>query len=375
MSHSRVAPWTVYLGTTTADTPEAAKGIYRFTVSPETGAISPLELVAKTVNPTFLALHPSGKTLYAVNETQRFLDQPGGGVSAFARDPLTGALTLLNQQPVGSSGPCHVAVDHTGRVLVTANYGGGSISVFPILANGSLGPRSDFHQDAGSGVNKRRQEGPHAHGITFSPDNRYVLVPDLGIDQILVYRLDIETSRLIANDPPAFSTAPGAGPRHFAFSPDARFGYAINELDNTVTTLRWDAARGLLSDPNSVSTLPADFAAPNTAAEVVVHPSGDFVYASNRGHDSLALFHRHRETGRLTPLGHIATGGASRSFALSPDGLWLLAANQNTQTLQLFRIDAQKGTLTPHGTAFPASAPTCVLFTAASAKEIGNNQP
>jgi len=353
----------VYLGTSTAETPEGAKGIYRFTFNSESGAISPVSLAAATLNPTFLAHHPSGKYLYAVNEAKEFQGQPGGGVSAFAVDAQSGALTLLNQQPAGGNGPCHLAVDATGRVLVVANYSSGSVSVFPIQPDGQLGPRSDLHQHGGSGPDASRQQGPHAHGVTFSPDNRFVLVNDLGIDQILVYRLDVEKARLIPHHPASVQVAPGAGPRHFCFSPDARHGYILNELDNTVTRLDWDAQKGVLTARESVPTLPPDFTSYSKTSELVFHPNGTFLYASNRGHDSIAVYRRNGETGQLTLVERVFTGGSEpRSFAISPDGHWLIAANQYIHTLQLFRIDDKTGTLTPHGEPVTAPSPICVLF-------------
>jgi 6-phosphogluconolactonase len=353
----------VYLGTSTTDTSMGAKGIYQFTFNAETGAISSLSLAAKTDNPTFLAHHPSGKFLYAVNEVKAFQGQSGGGVSAFAVDVQSGALTLLNQQPVGGNSPCHLAIDATGRVLVTANYGDGSVSVFPILPDGKLGPRSDFHEHTGRGPNPDRQKGPHAHGITFSPDNRFVLVNDLGIDEILVYRLDVEKARLLPHQPASVRLAPGAGPRHFCFAPEGRHGYAINELDNTVTRFDWDAQKGVLTPRESVPTLPPDFKSYSTTAELVLHPNGDFLYASNRGHDSIAVYRRDRATGSLSLIEHVFTGGSEpRSFALSPDGHWLIAANQRAQTLQLFRVDDQTGALTPHGEPVAAPSPICLLF-------------
>ena len=351
----------VYLGTSPTGTPDGAQGIYRFTFDSETGAISPVTLAAEALNPAFLAHHPSGKFLYAVNESKEFQGQPGGGVSAFAVDAQSGALTLLNQQPAGGNGPCHLAVDATGRALVVANYSSGSVSVFPILPDGKLGPRSDLHQHVGSGPDADRQKGPHAHGVTFSPDNRFVLVNDLGIDQILTYRLDVEKARLIPHQPACLK--PGAGPRHFCFSPDARHGYAINELDNTVTLFDWDAPNGVLTPRESVPTLPADFTSYSKTSELVFHPNGDFLYASNRGHDSIAVYRRNRETGQLSLIERVFTGGSEpRSFGISPDGHWLIAANQYVNTLQLFRIDDKTGTLTPHGEPIAAPSPICVLF-------------
>jgi 6-phosphogluconolactonase len=352
---------TVYLGASPTDTPEGAKGIYRFFFNCETGAISPVTLAVKVCNPSFLAHHPSGKFLYAVNESEEFLGQPGGGVSAFSVDLKSGALALLNRQPTGGDIPCHLAMDATGRVLVAANYGSGSVSVFPILPDGRVGIRSDLHQHTGSGPNASRQKGPHTHSVTFSPDNRFVLVNDLGIDQIVVYRLDLEKARLVLNQPAHL--APGAGPRHFCFSPDGRQGYSINELDNTVTRLDWDAQNGALTARESVSTLPPDFKNYSKASEIALHPNGNFLYASNRGYDSIAVYRRHPATGHLSLIEHVPTGGSEpRSFGISPNGRWLIASNQYVNTLQLFRIDELTGKLTPQGEPIAAPSPICVLF-------------
>jgi 6-phosphogluconolactonase len=360
----RTELWEIYLGTYTKESePEAARGIYRLTLDGETGAITPPQLLIESVSPAFLALHPSGDFLYAVHETNKFLGQSGGGVSAYERHPVTGQLTLLNQQSVGAQGPCHLAVDATGRTLIVANYGSGSVSVFPISPTGSLAPRSDYHQHSGTGPQQDRQEGPHAHGITFSLDNRFVYVPDLGIDQVRIYRLDSERAQLIPQSPPFVATAAGAGPRHFSFSPNGRHGYAINELNNTITVFEANPQSGALLSRQVVTTLPVGYTEKSSTAEIAVHPSGAFVYCSNRGHNSIAVFRRDLNTGALTPLGQVPTGGREpRSFALSPDGRWLIAANQFVQTLQVFRVDPVTGILEPQGQPMPALTPVCVLF-------------
>lgn len=353
-----------YLGTSPTGPEHEAKGIYRVAFNAETGELSPPVLAAEALNPAFLAWHPSGRALYAVNESKRFEGQPGGGVSAFAVDPQSGALTLLNRRPAGGDNPCHLAVDASGRVLVAANYSSGSVSVFPILADGSLGERSGLYQHAGTGPDPKRQEGPHAHGIAFSPDNRFVLVNDLGIDGIVIYRLDPEHARLALHG--TVKTAPGAGPRHFVFAPGGRGGYAINELDNTISRFEWDAQKGALALCESVSTLPGGFASFSKTSELLFHPNGEFLYGSNRGHDSIAVYRRDPPTGRLSLVEIVPAGGSEpRSFGLSPDGRWLIAANQYVHALQLFRVDPQSGKLTPRGEPVRAPSPICVLFSGA----------
>lgn len=358
--------WQVYLGTytnTKESQPGAAQGIYQCTFDGETGVVTPPQLSIEAFSPSFLALHPSGKFLYAVHETKEFLGQAGGGASAYTRDPVTGKLTMLNQQPVCARSPCHLAVDATGRTLIIANYGGGTVSVFPILPDGSLAPRSESHQHTGKGPQQDRQQAPHPHGITISPDNGFVFVPDLGIDQIRIYRLESGKAQLLPNTPPFVATDPGAGPRHFTFSPDRRHGYGINELNNTITVFEANLKDGILNSKQVITTLPAGFTEKNTTAEIAVHPSGAFVYASNRGHNSIAVFRRDLETGKLTPTTHAATGGREpRSFALSPDGRWLIAANQIVQTLQVYRIEGVTGNLIPQGAPVPTPTPVCVLF-------------
>ncbi|TVR46923.1 MAG: lactonase family protein, partial [Puniceicoccaceae bacterium] len=339
----------IYLGTYTRGSgPEASRGIYHLRLDAETGRLSTPQLVAEAENPAFLALHPSGAFLYAVNETGEFEGEKGGGVSAFTRDPATGALAPLNRRPAGGAWTCHLAVDSAGRLLVVANYGGGNVAVFPLGSDGRLASRTQLLQHEGAGPNPRRQEAPHAHGVTFSPDERFLLVPDLGIDRIVVYSVSDDAPSLLPHLPPGAATAHGAGPRHVVFSPDGRHAYAVNELDNTVTGYAWDAPSGTLTPLGSAGTLPADFTGENTTAEIAVHPSGRFVYASNRGDNSIAVFERNPDDGTLTPAGHASTGGREpRSFALSPDGHWLLAANQHRNELRLFRIDPATGALPP----------------------------
>ena len=348
-----------------------AAGISVFRMDPSSGALAQVRTIAGVVNPSFLAIDPSRRHLFAVNETKTHDGQPGGGASAFALDAAAGNLTPLNQQPTHGTFPAHLTVDPTGAYLLVANYGSGNVAVYPIGADGDLGARRDLVQNSGHGPNSARQEGPHAHMITFDLSGRYALLVDLGIDQTLVYRLDIATGRLNAHTivvdgattQSCGQAAPGAGPRHIAFHPTNRYAYVINELGSTIDTFAWDAMRGTLAHRQTVSTLPADFAGKSTCAEIVVHPSGRFLYGSNRGDDSIAIFAIDDASGELTARGHAPTRGKNpRSITLDPAGAFLLAANQDTDTVATFRIDQSTGMLTATGEIAHTPTPVCLLF-------------
>ena len=350
----------VYIGTYTG---AKSKGIYVSRFDPATGRLTPPELAVETPSPSFLALHPGGRFLYAVGETTNLGGKPVGAVSAFSLDAKTGQLTLLNQQSSGGAGPCHLAVDPTGKCLLVANYGSGSIAALPIQADGSLAEPGTIIQHQGSSVNPQRQAGPHAHFITPDPANRFALTCDLGLDQVLVYRLDPAKSALVANDPPFAAVKPGSGPRHLAFHPSGRFVFLINEMGSTLTAFAYDAKRGALKELQTVSTLPEEFAGNSTCAEVQVHPSGKFVYGSNRGHDSIAVFGFDAASGKLTCLEHQPTQGKTpRHFALDPTGQWLLAENQDSDNIVVFRVDAKTGRLSPTGQTVSVGAPVCAVF-------------
>ena len=353
----------VYIGTYTGP---KSKGIYLARFNPETGKLTSPELAAETKNPTFLALHPNRRFLYAVSEMENFDGKKSGAVSAFSIDAKTGNLTLLNQQPSGGPGPCHLAVDHSGKCLLVANYAGGSIAALPIDTAGKLGKPSSFIQHEGSSANSQRQAGPHAHFITTDPANQFALTCDLGLDKILVYRFDPTKATLVAHDPPSVSIKPGSGPRHLAFHPNGRFVYVINEMGSTVTALSFDSKRGALHEIQTVSTLPEKFAGQSTCAEVQVHPSGKFVYGSNRGHDSIVAFAVDPQTGKLSYLEHQSTQGKTpRHFAIDPAGKWLLAENQGSDNIVMFRIDQDSGKLTATGQMIEIGSPVCLEFVAA----------
>jgi 6-phosphogluconolactonase len=352
----------VYFGTYTG---KKSKGIYVARFDADSGRLSAPELAAEIASPSFLAVHPKGEFLYAVNEVGNYQGQKAGAVSAFAIDAATGKLSLLNQQSSGGSGPCHLVTDQQGRNVLVANYGGGSVAVLPVQKDGALRPASSFIQHTGSSVNKGRQEAPHAHGIYLDPANRFAYVPDLGLDTVLIYRFDARQGTLTANDPPVASVAPGAGPRHFAFHPKGRFAYVINEMVCTVTAFACDPKRGALAELQTLSTLPAgETVQPGySTAELFTHPMGKFLYGSNRGHDTIVAYAIDAKTGRLTLVGHTPTQGKiPRSFGLDPTGRWLLAANQNSDTVVVFSIEPQTGRLTPTGQTVEVGAPVAVEF-------------
>ena len=352
----------VYLGTYT-ESGSTSKGIYVYRFDAESAKLTSIGLAAQTTNPSFLAVHPNRRFVYAVNEVGDYKGKKSGAVSAFSIDRTTGKLTLLNQVGSGGADPCYITVDNTGKYVLVANYTGGSISTFPILADGQLGEASAFVQHSGHGTDPKRQEGPHAHSIDLSPDNRFAIVDDLGLDETLVYKFDSEKGTLTLNDPAFAKADPGAGPRHFAFSPNGKFGYVINEMQSAVTVFSYDAGTGGLRRLQTISSLPKDFSAETTAAEIEVHPSGKFLYASNRGHDSIAVFAINPNQGTLTLVEYAATKGQSpRNFAIDPTGTLLFAANEKADNLVLFRIDPRTGRLTPTGKVMDIGQPVCVKF-------------
>jgi 6-phosphogluconolactonase len=351
----------VYVGTYTG---AKSQGIYRFELDLATGKATTVELAGKSKDPSFLAIHPNRRFLYAVGEGDNLGSKNVGSLSAFALDPKTGDLTFLNQESSGGSGPCHIIVDKAGKNVLAANYGGGSACALAIGPDGKLAPATSIVQHKGTSVDKARQEAPHAHSINLDPGNNFAFVADLGLDKVMIYRFDPAKGTLTANDPPAADVAPGSGPRHFAFHPNGKNAYVINEMKMTITAFNYDAEKGVLSNLQTVTTLPkgakgTDF----STAEVVVHPSGKFVFGSNRGHNTIAVFAVDPETGKLTPRGHqghhIKT---PRNFAVDPTGAYLLAANQDGGSIVIFRIDPETGVLTPTGTDVEVPAPVCVRF-------------
>ncbi|MGQ9575358.1 MAG: lactonase family protein [Thermoguttaceae bacterium] len=348
----------VYIGTYTR---KQSRGIYLCQLDLATGKIGSAGLAAEVANPSFLAIHPTRRFLYAVGELERFGGRNQGAVSAFSIDAATGKLTLLNQQSSRGAGPCHLTVDRTGRWVLVANYGGGSVACLPIREDGRLGEATAFVQHQGSSVNPKRQQGPHAHCVNLDPANRFALVADLGLDKVLIYRFDASKGQLTPHDPAFASVRAGAGPRHFAFHPSGQYAYVINELQSTVTAFAYDAQRGSLQQLQSVSTLPPQFQGANTTAELQVHPSGRFLYGSNRGHDSIAAFAIEPATGILRFVAWEPTQGKTpRNFGIDPTGTYLLAANQDTDSIVVFRIDPESGKLRPAGHSAKVPTPVCV---------------
>lgn len=350
----------VFVGTYTSGKSE---GLYVLQMDLATGKLERKSVAKGVVNPSFVAIHPTGKFVYSVGEISDFggAGKKVGAINAFAFDGSTGTLKLLNQQSSGGAGPCHVVVDRTGQVALAANYGGGSVCALPIKADGSLSEATGFVQHTGSSVNPGRQKEPHAHSINVDPANRFAVAADLGIDQVLVYALDPTRGTLKSHS--ATKVAPGAGPRHFAFHPSGKFAYVINELALTVTAFRFDAEKGTLTEIQMLSTLPDGASHQGSTAEVQVHPSGKFLYGSNRGHDSIVVYAIDQSTGRLTYVENESTQGSTpRNFGLDPTGSYLLAANQASDSIVVFRIDPQTGALTATGEKIEIPIPVCVKF-------------
>ena len=353
--------WSLLVPVHHAPPGEQSKGIYVFRFDPDDGKLTPLGLAAETLNPTYLTFSPSGRYLYAVNEIYQYEGQPSGAASAFAIDQASGRLTLLNRVPTRGTGTCYARVDGSGRNLLVANFGSGSVAVLPVNPDGTLRPASAFVQDSGSGPNPR-QAGPHAHSFNVSPDNRFAIEAEFGLDKLLVYHFDAASGTLAPAAEPSVALRPASAPRHFTFRPRGDVAYSLNEIDSTITVLAYAADAGSFRELQNVSTLPAGYAGKNTAAEVLVHPSGRFLYASNRGHNSLAVF-AVDEAGRLSLIAHVPSGGRTpRGFGLDPSGRWLIAANQDTNNVVVFAIDPTTGIPQPTGQSLEVRSPECVKF-------------
>jgi len=356
----------VYVGTYTGP---RSQGIYLFRLEPDRSrasqnvALVPLGLAAAATNPSFLELDSKRRLLFAVNEVSQFEGKATGAVSAFAIDRSKGTLTLIDQRPSMGTGPCHLVLDRSRRHVLVANYGSGSVAVLPIARDGRLGAASHVAQHIGSSVNRERQQGPHAHCVTIDRANRFVFVCDLGLDKILAYRFDAARGTLTPHDPPFAAAKPGAGPRHMVFRPDFRFAYVINELHSTVTAFGYDAEAGALRELQTISTVPEHFDGANSGAEIDVHPSGTWLYASNRGHNSVVLFRIDAATGTLTYVEEQGTAGFKpRHFGLDPSAAWLAVGNQDSDTILVARVDAVTGRLTPSGVLAYAPSPVCMKF-------------
>ena len=362
-SEEDTMPRFVFIGSYTWDNEQAAlhhhrrEGIYTCQVSAD-GQLSLLSATPSGLNPTFIALHPGRPLFYAVNEKEA--DQ----VRTFALDPATGALTQLNSQPTGGVWPCHLSLDPAGKWLLTANYYSGSLTIFPILPDGRLGPYSDIVKHRGiPGPDPVRQKTAHPHMIKFDPTGHFVLVSDLGLDRIFIYILDASSGKLQPYTPGEVIMPPASGPRHFVFNSTGRFLYLANELDSTVTACTWDGGTGRLTPFQKLPTLPAGFEGVNNVADIHLHPNGRFLYVSNRGHDSLAIFAVDERSGLLSALGHAPSGGRTpRGFAIDPFGKFLLVANQDSNSIITLPIEEQTGLLSAPGVMIDLPLPACVLF-------------
>lgn len=348
----------IFIGTNTGKH-TASKGIYLADFDPATGKLSEPKLAAEYHNPGFLARHPMQPVLYAVGSPNKPFPDGASSVAAFSI-AADHSLKLLGEASSGGKGACHLTVDASGRTVAVANYGDGRIATLRLDEAGMPGKTVSVISNPGTGPNKSRQEGPHAHGVYFDNANAHLFVPDLGLDKVLVYPFDAATSKLGAALPP-LDTAPGAGPRHLAFSPDEKHAYVINELDNTVLASSFDA--GKFTTIGAAPTLPGDFTGKNSTAEIEVHPTGRFVYASNRGHDSIAAFRRDEKSGALTFIQHAPCGGKTpRHFKIAPGGKWLLCAHQDSHTISVLPLDPETGKLGKPAHTVSSPSPICILF-------------
>ena len=355
----------VYIGTFT-DTPAKSKGIYCFRMTTDASnnvGLSSFGLAAETPSPTFLALDASRRLLFCANEADSFDGEPGGGVSAFSIDPATGKLTLINSRPSMGSRPCHLTLDKSGRNLLVANYKSGNVAVLPVGADGRLGNATCVFQDVGKGPNAARQEGPHAHCMALSPDNRFAFVCDLGIDKIMIFKFDAEHGKLHPNEPPFVPIKPGSGPRHLIFHPNGKFAYLISEMASTITTFAYKPETGRLQEIQTLSSLPAQFHNHNTAAEIAIEPSGRFLYASNRGRNSISIFAIDAREGTLKWAGEQSTEGKTpRQFGIAPSGKAMIICNQDSNSILACFIDSETGRLAPCGAPIMTPEPVCAVF-------------
>ncbi|MBN2115286.1 MAG: lactonase family protein [Anaerolineales bacterium] len=349
----------LFVGTYTEHEGSQSKGIYVYRMDPSSGELKFEWEVKGVLNPSFLDLHPQKDFLYAVNEVGSFAGEEGGGVSAFAVDPGSGELTLLNAHSSRGQDPCYISIEQTGRFALVANYSSGRVAMLPIQPDGGLGPASDEVQHSGSSVDPERQTDPHAHCIRPDPTNRFAIATDLGADKLLVYQMDLEHGKL--NKHTEVRVQPGAGPRHFSFHPNGRYMYLLNELNATLIVFRYHPDSGNLEEIQTITTLPEGYQGRNLSADLHIH--GKYLYASNRGHDSLVCFFIDENTGKLIYRSHTSTGGKEpRNFAIDPGGTFLLAANQNTDNIVVFGIDAESGQLFRTGHQVEVSMPVCLKF-------------
>jgi len=349
-----------YIGTYTRG---ESKGIYSFVLDTGAGTLEPEGLAAETENPSFLAIHPSGNYLYACGELSKFQGQDSGALTSFKIDGATGKLEKMNEVAAGGTSTCHANVTRNGQFIAVANYGSGSCATFAIGSDGKLGERTGYQQHSGSSVDPGRQRGPHAHSVNFDRQNKHLIVADLGLDQVKVYDFNAANGSLAPNEPAFAAVKPGSGPRHFSFHPSGKYAYVINEMACTVTAFKWDAKKGTLTEIETVTTLPGPVQKGYSTAEVVAHPNGRFLYGSNRGHNTIAVYQINESTGKLSTVEHKSTQGeVPRNFAIDPTGRYLVAANQNSHTLALYRINMSTGALEAAGAPVKAPSPVCVRY-------------
>ncbi len=357
----------VYVGTYTGG---ESKGIYLYRFNERTGRLIPLGLAAEMANPSFVVADPKRHFLYALSEfpnrsanASRAHGPVDGSISSFAINPRTGALKFLNRVSSDGVGPAHVGMDKTGKILFAANYESGSIASYAIRPDGSIGAMTGFDQHHGHSVNPLRQRGPHAHEAAVSPDNRFLFTPDLGLDRILIYRINYAKRTFTPNQPTYAAVKPGLGPRHIAFAPNGKFAYVVCEMGSAVVAFSYNHETGALTPIQTISTLPAGYSGQSAAAEIHIDKTGRFLYVSNRGQNTITEFDIHKSTGKLTPVQSISTGGKiPRNFVIDPAGRYLIAANQDSNNIVVFKIDAATGRLTPTGQSLQLGAPVCLQF-------------
>lgn len=350
----------VYIGTSSNS---AGTGIYVCRFDAEKGELAAPRLAAEIVRPNFIAIHPNGKFLYAVSDSGFSESEKGGCTCAFSIEAGTGNLTFLNKVSSGGDVPCHITIDKIGTCVLVANYSAGTVSAFPIQADGHIANAAIIIQHTGSSVDAERQKSPHPHSITLDADNRFALVADLGLDQLLIYRFNPNSCTLTPHCPPWVSLKPGSGPRHIAFHPNCRYVYVINELANTVTAFNYDTAGAVLSEIQTITTIPKDYKGETYTSEIQIHPSGKYLYGSNRGHNSIAIFEIDKDKGVLTMVDIQPCGGKwPRHFGIDPTGKWMLIGNEQSDQISLFGIDSKSGKLTQTGISISVPSPVCIRF-------------
>lgn len=350
----------VFAGTYTNN---GSEGIYSFRFDTVTGEFTPIQLAAKTENPSFIAIDTKGEFLYAVNEVDNLNDTQAGAISVFSIDSESGKLNFLQSVSSLGKAPCHLSIDKSGKYILVANYNSGNFAVFPIKNDGTLGEKAALVQNEGTSVNTERQNGPHAHCIQVTGNNKFVMVADLGIDRIVINKFDVSTGGLTPGNPAFIALTPGDGPRHFSFSPTGNFLYVLNELTSTVSVFGFDPETAITAFKQTISTLPPNFAKANTAAEIVIDKKGKYLYVSNRGDNSIVVFSIDGEDGSLTFVDRVSSGGKTpRNFAIDPTGKWMLVANQDSDSIIFYRIDQETGRLIQTSKSIRISSPVCLRF-------------